>query len=143
MSCKKLSNNNNTLKHACIVSNAPVANWLLLPNIWNQISNKIIIPETKGKMVVNVCKWLENKNMPTCGISREGHVTNLGSSYTILVLALFIVFFHIVTYEWELGIFLDSHCTKHKHTLVAYIYIYILTNNSNDDDRCYTLYKDC
>ena len=82
MSCRKLSNDNNTLKHACIVSNAPVANWLLLPNIWNQVSNKITILETKGRMAVNVRKWLENKNMPTCHDSREGHVTDLGSSYS-------------------------------------------------------------
>ena len=81
MSCRKLSNNN-TLKHACIASHAPVANWLPLPSIWNQISNKIIIPETKERMAVNVCKWLENKNMPTCHDSREGHVTDLGSSYS-------------------------------------------------------------
>ena len=82
MSCRKLSNNNNTLKHTCIVSNAPVANWLLLPSIWNQISNKIIVPETKGRMAMNVHNWLEIKSMPTCHDSSEGHVIDLGSSYS-------------------------------------------------------------
>ena len=82
MSCRKLSNNNNTFKHDCTVSNALMANWLLLPSIWNRISNKIIIPERKGRMTVNVRKWLENKNIPICHDSSEGHVIDLGSSYS-------------------------------------------------------------
>lgn len=38
------SKKKHTLKHVHLVFNAPVANWLLLPSIQNQISDKIILP---------------------------------------------------------------------------------------------------
>ena len=71
------SKKKHTLKHVHLVFNAPVANWILLPSIYNQISDQIILPETKGRMNVNDFQGLENKNIESCHDSREDHVRKL------------------------------------------------------------------